>query len=154
MALKAGRVGVLPSEVDTNGKIKGGGSSPYVLPVASSSTLGGIKVGDGLKIDSSGVLKVTGGSEVGLSYADFSFTKTVASGSYGAYPFQPTSDMIGKRIISARMVSCSENPYGCVIDVVRGSDPVATGDWLYALLYAPTEHSGSITSGTFRVFYQ
>lgn len=39
----------------------GGG---YVLPIASSSTLGGIKVGSGLSINSSGVLSVTGGGSV------------------------------------------------------------------------------------------
>lgn len=40
----------------------GGGGGSYTLPVASASTLGGIKVGSGLSIDSStGVLSATGG---------------------------------------------------------------------------------------------
>ena len=39
-------------------------SGGYVLPIASSSTLGGIKVGSGLSISSSGVLSVTGGGSV------------------------------------------------------------------------------------------
>jgi hypothetical protein len=40
---------------------------PYSLPIASASTLGGIKVGTGLSIDSgSGVLSVTGGSASSL----------------------------------------------------------------------------------------
>lgn len=39
-------------------------SGGYVLPTASSSTLGGIKVGSGLSISSSGVLSVTGGGSV------------------------------------------------------------------------------------------
>ena len=40
----------------------GGGGGSYVLPIASASTLGGVKVGTGLSIDSStGVLTATGG---------------------------------------------------------------------------------------------
>ena len=42
--------------------INGTGGGSYTLPIASSSTLGGIKVGTGLSIDSStGVLSATGG---------------------------------------------------------------------------------------------
>lgn len=40
------------------------GGGGYVLPIASASTLGGIKVGSGLSINSSGVLSVTGGGSV------------------------------------------------------------------------------------------
>jgi len=41
-----------------------GGTNSYTLPVASASTLGGVKVGSGLAIDGSGVLTATnsGGS--------------------------------------------------------------------------------------------
>ena len=38
-----------------------GGGGGYVLPIASESTLGGIKVGSGLSINASGVLSATGG---------------------------------------------------------------------------------------------
>lgn len=48
MALKAGRVGVAPDQVDPYGKISGGGGGGYVLPTASADTLGGVKVGNGL----------------------------------------------------------------------------------------------------------
>lgn len=48
MALKAGRVGVAPDQVDPYGNLKGG--EHYVLPVASASTLGGVKIGNGLSI--------------------------------------------------------------------------------------------------------
>jgi hypothetical protein len=50
----------------------GGG---YVLPTASASTLGGIKVGSGLAIDGSGVLSATGG---GGSYVDLTTDQTIA----------------------------------------------------------------------------
>lgn len=48
MALKAGRVGVAPDQVDPYGNLKGG--EHYVLPVASANTLGGVKIGNGLSI--------------------------------------------------------------------------------------------------------
>lgn len=44
-----------------NFKKAAGGGGGYVLPVASASTLGGIKVGNNLSIDASGVLSATGG---------------------------------------------------------------------------------------------
>ena len=39
----------------------GGGGGSYVLPIASASVLGGIKVGSNLSIDSNGVLSASGG---------------------------------------------------------------------------------------------
>ena len=51
-----------------------GGGGGYVLPVATASKLGGVKVGSNLSIDESGVLSATGG---GGSPADVK--KTVAS---------------------------------------------------------------------------
>jgi len=44
-----------------NFKKAAGGGGGYVLPVASASTLGGVKVGNNLSIDASGVLSATGG---------------------------------------------------------------------------------------------
>ena len=63
MALPAGRKGVLASELTPEGKIRGGGG--YVLPAATSETLGGIKVGEHLSIDDNGVLSAVGGSLAG-----------------------------------------------------------------------------------------
>lgn len=37
----------------------GGGGITYTLPIASSTTLGGVKIGEGLAIDENGVLSVT-----------------------------------------------------------------------------------------------
>ena len=47
-----------------------GGGSSYTLPVASSTTLGGIKVGDNLSIDENGVLSGSAGSVLG-DYTEF-----------------------------------------------------------------------------------
>lgn len=40
----------------------GGGGGGYVLPVASESTLGGVKIGSGISIDSGGTISAEGGS--------------------------------------------------------------------------------------------
>ena len=40
----------------------GGGGGGYVLPIASASDLGGVKVGQSLEINASGVLNVKGGN--------------------------------------------------------------------------------------------
>lgn len=42
--------------------INGGGGGGYVLPIASDTTLGGIKVGSGVTIDSGGTISVSGSS--------------------------------------------------------------------------------------------
>lgn len=47
-----------------NFKKAAGGGGSYVLPVASASTLGGVKVGSNLSIDANGVLSATGGGGV------------------------------------------------------------------------------------------
>lgn len=45
--------------------LENGGGGSYVLPIASSETLGGVKVGENLSIDSeTGVLSATGGSSI------------------------------------------------------------------------------------------
>ena len=46
----------------------GGGGGSYTLPVASQSTLGGVKVGEGLSITSGGTLSVSGGSSAENNY--------------------------------------------------------------------------------------
>lgn len=50
------------------------GGGGYELPIASASTLGGVKVGEGLSIDSGGVLSASGGGGVTyLSSADLDY---------------------------------------------------------------------------------
>ncbi len=51
----------VPGWLAAGGIGEGGGGGGYVLPIASASTLGGIKVGSGLSIDANGVLSATGG---------------------------------------------------------------------------------------------
>lgn len=58
--------------INANGVISasGGGGSGYVLPPASASTLGGIKVGSGLNITADGTLSATGGVSYPISIAN------------------------------------------------------------------------------------
>ena len=56
------------------GGVGSGGGGGYVLPIASASTLGGIKVGSGLSINASGVLSVTGGGGGGGSTVEWGQT--------------------------------------------------------------------------------
>lgn len=53
----------------------GGGGGGYVLPTASASTLGGVKVGENLSIDANGVLSATGGGGAitELTTADYNY---------------------------------------------------------------------------------
>lgn len=39
----------------------GGGSSPYTLPPATASTLGGVKIGSGISVTSDGTISTSGG---------------------------------------------------------------------------------------------
>ena len=65
-----------------NIEITGGtGGSDYELPIASSSTLGGIKVGANLTIDDEGVLSATGGS--GSSLDNYSTEEQVIGTWFG-----------------------------------------------------------------------
>lgn len=53
--------GLSTNDYTTTEKNKLAGLSNYTLPTASASSLGGVKVGSGLSIDSDGVLTATGG---------------------------------------------------------------------------------------------
>ena len=87
MALKAGRVGVYPSDLDKEGHIKQNEVDPYVLPVANASTLGGVKpvaktsdMTQDVGVDAEGKLYVeeaSGGTE--LYYKDYPMTRDTNS---------------------------------------------------------------------------
>jgi len=54
-----GKLTILPGAV-VEGLDGGGGGSGYTLPAATASTLGGIKVGNGLSVTAEGVLSADG----------------------------------------------------------------------------------------------
>jgi len=77
-----------------NVTVSGGGNS-YTLPMASATTLGGIKLGSGLSIDGNGVVSVSGGSGGGSSnfsgnYNDLTNKPTLFSGNYSDLSGKPT----------------------------------------------------------------
>lgn len=75
MALKAGRVGVYPEDLDKEGHIKQNETDPYVLPIATPTVLGGVKpvaktesMTQDVGVDNEGKLYAAGGSAVGKIY--------------------------------------------------------------------------------------
>lgn len=72
-----------------------GTASQYTLPVASATTLGGIKVGENLTIDENGTLNATGGSGGGVQIDDNTpSTETVYSSTKVEALIQTLSDRI------------------------------------------------------------
>lgn len=67
----------------------GGGGSSYELPVATDSTLGGVKVGSGLTIDTGGTLAVSGGSSAGGDYVIVDSLSEITSPTEGMIAFVP-----------------------------------------------------------------
>jgi len=55
----------------------GGGGGGYVLPPATSNTLGGVKIGNGVNVTSDGTISVSGGGGGGF---DYSTTEEVNTG--------------------------------------------------------------------------
>lgn len=67
-----------------------GGGGSYTLPVATATRLGGVKIGDGLSIDSAGILSVSGGTAGDSRVLKFSQT----------FPANPDKgDVVAKRSI-------------------------------------------------------
>ena len=60
-----GKTGTVVLTAEDVGAMPAGASVDYTLPVATAETLGGVKVGEGLSIDASGVLSVSGGGSSG-----------------------------------------------------------------------------------------
>ena len=91
MALKAGRVGVNPNAVDDLGNIKNSGET-YTLPVASPSTLGGVKPVN----KTNDMTKDVGVDDGGKLYTQIDeYTLPIASSSTlgGVKPVSKTNDM-------------------------------------------------------------
>ena len=72
-------VDIIEVEKTSSGEGGGGGTQPYVLPVASGTTLGGVKIGDNLTITSDGVLSAIGGSGSGEGDKTYVYTQSFAT---------------------------------------------------------------------------
>lgn len=144
--------GVTPdSSGDVTISVSGGGSSggSYTLPTASSSTLGGVKIGSGLTINTSGVVSADVTSSTLTAYAKTTDLSAVAkSGSYNDLTNKPT-------IPSAyTLPAASSSVMGGVkvgnnISVTGGTISVTKSNVTSALGYTPaTTNDTSFTGAT------
>lgn len=143
--------GVTPdSSGDVAISVSGGGSSggSYTLPTASSSTLGGIKIGSGLTINTSGVLSADVTSSTLTAYAKTADLSAVAkSGSYNDLTNKPT-------IPSAyTLPAASSSVMGGVkvgnnISVTSGTISVTKNNVTSALGYTPATTNDTSLTGT------
>lgn len=82
MALKAGRVGVYPQDLDSTGHIRQSEApDPYTLPIASESVLGGVKpvnktndMTQNVGVNAEGELFTIPSNGTEIYYADFDMT--------------------------------------------------------------------------------
>lgn len=143
--------GVTPdSSGDVTISVSGGGSSggSYTLPTASSSTLGGVKIGSGLTINTSGVLSADVTSSTLTAYAKTADLSAVAkSGSYNDLTNKPT-------IPSAyTLPAASSSVMGGVkvgnnISVTSGTISVTKNNVTSALGYTPATTNDTSLTGT------
>ena len=87
-------------QFDANGAIE---AIPYTLPTASTSTLGGVKVGDGLEINEDGVLSAPGGKTYvagdGITITDntsFELSEDTVTNTEYFFDTQITSSVLGR----------------------------------------------------------
>lgn len=103
----------------------GGGGDPYVLPVASANTLGGVKVGEGLQVAEDGTVGVDVGQYELIE--TFTFAESMA--------FQRTEEPDGTPYKFSRMMLLCEAPEGegnpgAVSALFPGTvDKLPIGDW-------------------------
>lgn len=135
---------------DVTISVSGGGSSggSYTLPTASSSTLGGVKIGSGLTINTSGVLSADVTSSTLTAYAKTADLSAVAkSGSYNDLTNKPT-------IPSAyTLPAASSSVMGGVkvgnnISVTSGTISVTKNNVTSALGYTPATTNDTSLTGT------
>lgn len=138
--------GVTPdSSGDVTISVSGGS---YTLPTASSSTLGGVKIGSGLTINTSGVLSADVTSSTLTAYAKTADLSAVAkSGSYNDLTNKPT-------IPSAyTLPAASSSVMGGVkvgnnISVTSGTISVTKNNVTSALGYTPATTNDTSLTGT------
>lgn len=105
----------------------GGGGGSYVLPVASQSTLGGVKIGSGITIDSNGAISAQGGGNDNYVIVnDLSGVTTPTEGKMAYVKELATNTYNGTKIYISDFQAFTENTQGRAEDfVVR----IHWGDW-------------------------
>lgn len=140
---------------DSNGNVSisvsGGGSSGgsnYTLPTASNSTLGGVKVGSGLTINTSGVLSADVTASTLTAYAKTTDLSVVAkSGSYNDLSNKPTIPS-AYTLPNATSSTLGGVKVGSNISVSSGTISLAKSNVTSALGYTPATTNNASFTGT------
>ena len=143
--------GVVP---DSSGNVTisvGGGSSSgsnYTLPTASSTVLGGVKVGSGLTINTSGVVSADVTSSTLTAYAKTTDLSAVAtSGSYNDLSNKPTIPS-AYTLPNATSSTLGGVKVGSNISVSNGIISLAKSNVTSALRYTPATTNNASFTGT------
>ena len=129
----------------------GGGSSSgsnYTLPTASSTVLGGVKVGSGLTINTSGVVSADVTSSTLTAYAKTTDLSAVAtSGSYNDLSNKPTIPS-AYTLPNATSSTLGGVKVGSNISVSNGIISLAKSNVTSALGYTPATTNNASFTGT------
>lgn len=140
---------------DSNGNVSisvsGGGSSGgsnYTLPTASNSTLGGVKVGSGLTINTSGVLSADVTASTLTAYAKTTDLSAVAkTGSYNDLTNKPTIPA-AYTLPNATSSTLGGVKVGSNISVSNATISVTKSNVTSALGYTPATTNNASFTGT------
>ena len=130
--------------------VSGGGGSGgnYTLPTASSSTLGGVKVGSGLTINTSGVLSADVTASTLTAYAKTTDLSAVAkTGSYNDLTNKPTIPA-AYTLPNATSSTLGGVKVGSNISVSNGTISVTKSNVTSALGYTPATTNNASFTGT------
>lgn len=135
--------------ISVSGGSSGGGSgSNYTLPTASSSTLGGVKVGSGLTIDTGGVLSADVTASALTAYAKTTDLAAVAkTGSYNDLTNKPTIPA-AYTLPNATSSTLGGVKIGSNISVSNGTISLAKSNVTSALGYIPVTTNNASFTGT------
>lgn len=131
--------------------VSGGGSSSgssYTLPTASSSTLGGVKIGSGLTINTGGVVSADVTASTLSAYAKTTDLSAVAkSGSYNDLSNKPTIPA-AYTLPNATSSTLGGVKVGSNISVSNGTISVTKSNVTSALGYTPATTNNASFTGT------
>ena len=131
--------------------VSGGGSSgggSYTLPTASSSTLGGVKIGSGLTITTNGVVSADVTASTLTAYAKTTDLSAVAkSGSYNDLSNKPTIPS-AYTLPNATSSTLGGVKVGSNISVSNGTISLAKSNVTSALGYTPATTNNASFTGT------
>lgn len=131
--------------------VSGGGSSGggnYTLPTASSSTLGGVKIGSGLTINTNGVVSADVTASTLTAYAKTTDLSAVAtSGSYNDLSNKPTIPS-AYTLPNATSSTLGGVKVGSNISVSDGTISVTKSNVTSALGYTPATTNNASFTGT------